>query len=149
MTTVADKTFTFAELDERTKDKVRDQHRDDAFYDDWWDAVYEDAIRMGALLGIEIGTKQRRTMNNKTISYPAINFSGFCSQGDGACYEGNYRYAKDAVAKVTAEAPQDKELARIATELTALQVGLKLLYGWPMGVVIKHGSSNYRHPAAP
>ena len=42
-------------------------------FDDWWDFVYEDFKRDMATVGIEV---------------KRMYFSGFCSQGDGACFEG-------------------------------------------------------------
>ena len=57
--------------------------------------------------------------NRGTI--PAIFYSGFASQGDGACFEGSYSYKKGATKKIRQYAPQDSELHRIATELQEVQ----------------------------
>lgn len=136
---------SFSELSDRAKDTARDAHRyADVEHNDWWDSVYEDAVRMGELLGITIGTCTRRTTNNKEVKYTDINFSGFCSQGDGACFAGRYAYAPDAHAKISTET-DDEELRRIAAELTSIQVALKLLYGTTAEIGITSGSSNYCH----
>ena len=60
-------------------------------------------------------------MGGGTGSEPRIFFSGFSSQGDGACFEGRYRYKKGALAKIHAEAPKDVELQRIAKGLQDVQ----------------------------
>ena len=60
-------------------------------------------------------------MNGSTRYAPSIFFSGFSSQGDGACFEGSYSYKKGALAAVKAYAPEDTELHRIVTELQNIQ----------------------------
>ena len=97
---------------------------------DWWEYIYEDATRMGALMGITIDK---------------IQFSGFWSQGDGASYSGSYSAAPDAVAKIKAEAPQDAELHRIAEKLTELQIAYGPLYGRSIQVKITTDNSRYCH----
>jgi hypothetical protein len=98
--------YTFDELEPCAKEKAREWYREGALDHDWWDAVYEDAKQCGAIIGIEIDR---------------IYFSGFSSQGDGACFEGSYSYAKGAAKAISQHAPQDVELHRIADELQALQ----------------------------
>jgi hypothetical protein len=73
---------------------------------DWWEFVYEDAKEIGTILGIRVDN---------------IYFSGFWNQGDGACIEGRYNYAKESCKKIRERAPQDKELHRIADTLYAIQ----------------------------
>jgi hypothetical protein len=90
--------YTFAELSDRAKEKARDAYREGNLDYDWWDGVYTDAIDMAALIGIEIGTRRGGKQ-------PAIFFSGFSSQGDGACFEGSYRYRKGALKALQSAAP--------------------------------------------
>jgi len=52
---------------------------------------------------------------------PKVYWSGFCSQGDGACFEGDYRYKPGAANAIRAEAPQDITLHGIADRLQAIQ----------------------------
>lgn len=52
---------------------------------------------------------------------PSIWFSGFASQGDGACFEGGWQHAKAAPQSIRAYAPTDDELHRIAELLQAIQ----------------------------
>lgn len=107
------KTYTiypFDELSDAAKEKARDWYRSTPS-DDWWDSVYEDAIRMAEILGIEIDYRIygiSRT-GGQTHREPKIWFSGFSSQGDGACWEGSYRYKKGAAKAIAKEAPADYE----------------------------------------
>ena len=50
-----------------------------------------------------------------------IWYSGFSSQGDGACFTGFYSYAKDCLKAVKAYAPLDTELHSIAQRLQDVQ----------------------------
>lgn len=79
--------YQFDELDDATKNRAMDWYREGALDYDWWESCYETAATAGKILGIDLDTKGR----NAT---PAIYFSGFSSQGDGACFEGSWRYAK-------------------------------------------------------
>lgn len=69
--------YTFDELSDEAKQKALDNNRDINIYDEWYDGVYEMFTTGSAMLGIGIDK---------------IYFSGFCSQGDGACFEGSYSY---------------------------------------------------------
>lgn len=78
MRTVCQTVYGYEELSESAKHTALDAHRYcEVEFREWWDAVYEDATHIGAILGIEIDE---------------IWFSGFSCQGDGACFEGRYRY---------------------------------------------------------
>lgn len=96
------KVYEFDELSDEAKEKARAWYRESAFGYDWYDSVYEDAKTCGALIGIDI---------------EKIYFSGFSSQGDGACFEGEYRYKKGALKAIKEHAPKDTELHNIAMEL--------------------------------
>lgn len=78
--------YTFDELSDAAKEKAREWYRNGQLDYDWWDSVYEQADAAAKHLGIDIDRKGKHT--------PAIYFSGFWSQGDGACFEGSYRYKK-------------------------------------------------------
>ena len=62
-------------------------------------------------------------INNRDItrSQRCIWFSGFASQGDGACFEGDWRHAPAASRRIREHAPQDKKLHAIADTLTKVQ----------------------------
>ena len=122
MRVVETNVFQYDELDDRAKERAREWYSRHVFEDSCdWEFVYEDAVRVAEILGIEISTSPVRLMSGKSRQKTDIWFSGFWSQGDGACFEGTYRYAKGATKKIREYAPQDKELHRIADELQAVQ----------------------------
>ena len=114
--------FTFDELDDRAKEKARDAYRYSEHYphDSWWDSVYEEADLFARMMGIEIKRRHQQTYGGGIVSGPQIWFSGFCSQGDGACFEGNWHPVSDplrALNAVMEHAPQDECLHEIAFDL--------------------------------
>lgn len=113
--------FNYDELGDAAKAKARDGWRDGALNYDWFDYIYSDADNIAQIIGIKFGVKHVEIMNGTTRSEPKIWFSGFACQGDGACFDGSYSYAKGAAKAIRKYAPQDDELHRIADELQALQ----------------------------
>jgi len=114
--------YEYDELGERAKEAAREWLRGLTFTDNNdWDHVFEDAVEIGRILGIDIATHSVELMGGKTRQAPTIYFSGFSSQGDGACFEGDYAYAKGSVKAIKDYAPQDTELHRIAQELFEIQ----------------------------
>lgn len=118
---IATTVYRLDELSEGAKDRARAWYREGGFDHDWFDAVYEDFQRIAEILGIRLKTRTTRLVGGRTREDPCIWFSGFCSQGDGACWEGVYVYRKSAAADLRAYAPQDKTLHRIAETLQAAQ----------------------------
>lgn len=115
MRVIEKEVFKYEELDDTAKGKAKDWYRQFVFNESCdWEFVCGDAVQIAQILGIGIG-RCRGSWD------PAIYFSGFWSQGDGACFEGYYRYAKGATKKIREYAPQDKELHRIADELQDIQ----------------------------
>ena len=100
--------YRFDELSDGAKECARDWYRgdDDGLDYEWWDGVYEDVKACAALVGIEI---------------EHIYFSGFSSQGDGACFEGRYDYKPGGAKALRQHAPQDETLHGIAADLQAAQ----------------------------
>lgn len=122
MRVVETKVYTYNELDDAAKAKAREWYAGLVFSDsNDWDHVFDDAVRMAEILGIDIDTKPVKLMGGGTGYKRLIYFSGFWSQGDGACFEGYYRYKKGAAKAIREEAPEDKELHRIADALQAVQ----------------------------
>lgn len=98
--------WKFSELSEQAKERARAWYREGNLDYDWWDSVYEDALRMADILGIEIDYRSYSGRNGRRgWCEPKIWFSGFSSQGDGASWEGRYRYAPGALKKLQSEAP--------------------------------------------
>jgi len=112
--------YDFTELTDAAKDKARAWFRETIDYE-WWDSVYDDFERICPILGVTLATRTVRLMGGGTRQKPCIWFSGFWSQGDGACFEGSYAYAPGTSRRIRDYAPQDTELHRIADALQALQ----------------------------
>lgn len=122
--------YEFKELSDEAKSKARQEFLSDGYpFHDWWDSSYEDFVTCGLLLGISIGMEHSKSKSGHLISIPMIYFSGFCCQGDGASFAGDYSFEPNAVAMITEHAPNDETLKELAEELTVLQVATKLQYG--------------------
>src|SRR6266567_247469 len=114
--------FKFEELSDAAKEKARDWYRSCVFSDlHDWEFVYNDAETIAGLMGIEIGQKTCETMGGGMRTDPAIYFSGFSSQGDGASFEGRYRFKADALEAVKDHAPKDEKLHSIVADLMEAQ----------------------------
>jgi hypothetical protein len=113
--------YTFDELSDAAKERAREWRRRVEAEDFDADMVIDDAVRMGELLGIEFATRAVPLHGGGTRREPIVYWSGFCSQGDGACFEGRYRYRKGAAALLRAEAPQDTKLHAFADILAGVQ----------------------------
>ena len=87
----------------------------------WHEFIFVDFERICIVLGIDLATHAVRLYGGGTRQEPRIWFSGFSSQGDGACFEGRYRYAKGGLRAIRAHAPQDTELHRIVDAFSEIQ----------------------------
>ena len=114
-------TYRFNELSDPAKEKARAWYREGGIDHDWFECVYDDFERVCTILGVTLETRSVRLYGGGTRPKPCIWFSGFWSQGDGASFEGHYRYAKAAPRRIREHAPQDEELHRIASVLQAIQ----------------------------
>ena len=78
METIERQSYTIQQLIELDQDhaveKIKQWWYEHGAEYEWWDCAYEDFKREGCELGFDIGN---------------INFSGFHSQGDGACWSGH------------------------------------------------------------
>ena len=98
--------FKFSELDDRAKERARDWYRNGALDYEWWDCTFDDAKQCLALAGFDVDK---------------IYFSGFSSQGDGACFNGSWHANKAQPVKAMKQhAPKDTELHAIAAEARAI-----------------------------
>jgi len=113
--------YRLYELGEAGKARARDWYRQSAFDDDWYEFVYADFERICAILGVRLTTRSVALMGGGTRQKPRIFFSGFSSQGDGACFETYYSYEKGTRKRIREHAPLDTELHRIADVLQAIQ----------------------------
>jgi hypothetical protein len=113
--------YRLDELSDEAKEKACAWYREGVFDYDWYECVYEDFERICKILGICLDTRAVRLCGGGTRGRPCIWFSGFWSQGDGACSEGRYSHAKAALRKIREHAPKDEELHHIADALQAIQ----------------------------
>ena len=98
--------YQFDELDEKAKERAREWYRQGNYDDTFWsECVIDDAKEIGTHMGMDIDN---------------IYFSGFYSQGNGACFEGTWRASDVEADKLKEYAPQDKELHRIGDGLAEL-----------------------------
>jgi hypothetical protein len=113
--------YTLDELEDRAREGARDWYRQTALDDDWHDVVFEDFEAVCDILGVSLATRPVRLMGGGTRTAPRIWFSGFSSQGDGACFEGAYHYAGQSRRRIRDYAPKDVALHGIANRLAAVQ----------------------------
>ncbi|MCA0404757.1 MAG: antitoxin of toxin-antitoxin stability system [Proteobacteria bacterium] len=113
--------YTFDELDECARERARDWYRQTLLHDDWHHVVFEDFERVCEILGVELATRPVRLHGGGFRHRACIWFSGFASQGDGACFEGQYSYRKGATREIRAYAPKDQQLIAIADQLQRIQ----------------------------
>lgn len=113
--------YQFDDLDENAKETARDWYRDGALDYEWFETTLSDAADIAATFGLDVRRRSAQLVSGETRKTESIYFRGFSSQGDGACFEGSYKYKKGALAAIKAECPQDKELHRIVADLQAIQ----------------------------
>ena len=102
------KIYTFNELSDESKEKALDNCRDtNVFYGgEWYDGVIYTCKGVAKTLGIDVDS---------------IHFSGFSSQGVGACFTGTYEYHKGWRTELKAYAPINKDLLAICVALQEAQ----------------------------
>ena len=127
--------YTYTELSDTAKEQVCSWLSQGIDYD----CVYEDAATVADLLGIDIRQTRKTLMGGGHRYDPTIYWSGFWSQGDGACFEGTYKYKKGSV-KAVKEYYKDKEVHRIAESLAEIQKR----YSYKLTASCKH-RGHYQH----
>lgn len=113
--------YQFEELSEGAKEKARAWYREGGFDYEWYEFVFEDFSRICECLGVRLKTSPVRLMGGGTRDEPKIHFTGFWSQGDGACFQAYYSYRKSAPRAIRDHAPVDIALHAIADSLQAIQ----------------------------
>lgn len=112
MKTICTAVYTYAELSDSAKQTAISNCFDINTDTDWWGGVYEDFYQICDILGI--GLKERNKHEK------CVWFSGFSSQGSGACFEARYAY-KAGSCKAIRDYCNDKGLFAIADNLKAIQ----------------------------
>jgi hypothetical protein len=121
--TISKTVFSFAELSDSAKERAREWWRSCESSDFAGEFEFDDIAECASRIGIELKVKSVPLMGGGKRAEPVIYWSGFSSQGDGACFEGSYYYRKGAAKLIRQHAPKDTELHRIADELQHLQAG--------------------------
>jgi len=116
----------FTELNQGNQERAIAEIRDNDGYLDyeWYKPLSEDFEAILFILGF---------YSVKTY------FSGFSSQGDGACFTAKYEYGKGSVKAIKKFTPLDDELHSIAQRLQDIQA--KVIYD--LGITIEHTSRYY------
>ena len=113
--------YAYDELSPAAQEAAKDWYRDTAPSHGWWEPVYEDFAMICACLGIQLKTRNTARHSQPESGQPCVWFSGFWTQGDGACFEATWAYARGASLAVRAYAPQDCKLHGIADRLQEIQ----------------------------
>jgi len=141
MRIVETKVYKFDELSDKAKEKARTWWREASVGDNYFsESVIEDAERIAECFGLDLKQNAIPLHSGKTRMEPAIHWSGFWSQGDGASFEGTLRPRADAIAALKDYAPKDEKLASIAASVQALHVATGGLL-----VAVIRTSGNYSH----
>lgn len=144
MRTIETTVFQFKELSNAAKEKAREWYRRGLDGDNYFsESVIEDAAEIAAMMGLDVNQRTARLMGGGTRQEPAIYWSGFSSQGDGACLEGTWR-AKDVIGGAVAEHVGDsescREIRRIAAEFA------RLAAEWPSAsFTVSRSDPRYSH----
>lgn len=112
--------YQFDELDERAKERARDWFRGCVDETDL-ESTIEDCANIADALGVNLRQREVKLMGGGRRLAPQVLYSVGDGQGDGACFEGSYKYKRSSVREVREYAPQDVELHRIARELADVQ----------------------------
>lgn len=104
--------FSLEELSDSAKEKAREHARAYLLDHDWWECQYDQFVELVQKFGFLVNAKN-------------IQFSGFCSQDDGASFTGSWyqnEVNSTSLEGVRTEYPQDAELASLADRMTLLLV---------------------------
>ncbi len=91
--------YTLNELSATAREKARDGYRQHHADSNWYENVYEDFREVCDIFGIDLRQRVFRLSNGRFMEEPCIWFSGFCSLGDGACFEGLWHWQPAAPGK--------------------------------------------------
>ncbi|HBC7422234.1 TPA: antitoxin of toxin-antitoxin stability system [Serratia marcescens] len=114
--------YTLDELSGSARESARDWYREHALNDDWYQNVFDEFRGVCIILGVDIRMYRVPLQSGGHHQHPCIWFSGFCHQGNGACFEGDYAYQPQAVYRIREHYPEDADLHRIADLLQAIQL---------------------------
>lgn len=110
----------YSELSDHAKRQARDAYRAKDIGYDWWGDVYEDAVTVLGFLGFNAAKTVER--KGKWVQVPDISFTGFCSQGDGACFRGDWAAKRVDMAGLVAYAPLDTAVHTLCAKITLISL---------------------------
>jgi hypothetical protein len=118
--------YTFDELSASAKQRARDWYRQGLEFDA--DCIIDDAKTIGKVMGWDIDS---------------VNYSGFCSQGDGAQFTGTWRvYRVQPIEKL--DVVGDEELTRIVEGFQAYAVAMRMELPHIESAAVAH-DGHYQH----
>jgi hypothetical protein len=113
--------YKYAELSDEAKERAREWLRGLVETDDYAPHVIDDFTTIAGYCGWDINQRPVKLIGGGTRYDPAVWWSGFSSQGDGACFEGNWKASDVNTRALYKHAPKDEELCRIGREFAALK----------------------------
>ena len=123
--TIETTVYTINELPDAAKAQAREWYIENVLNNDglWHEPVYSDFENICGILGITLRRwpTAREGQQKAAARRPCIWFTGFCHQGDGACFEGTWEYAAGSCRGIREHAPLDERLHAIADGLAAAQ----------------------------
>ncbi len=121
MRIIETKAYQFNELSPEAQARAIKKWQDDeaGSGDNYWsEYVIEEAVQQGKLMGFSFKERSRKSASGKPLpGEPCIYWSGFWSQGDGACFEGRWSARACRATEVCSgwgASPSTTELLRIA-----------------------------------
>lgn len=132
--------YRLDELDESAREEARDWYRRIPLDSDWYECLFDRFEGICDILGVSLATQPVRLLGGGSRKRPTTYFSGFFSQGDGACFQGTYNYARGAARAIRDHAPDAPDLHAIAD---LLQVAQRRNF-YQLGASIGH-SGRYYH----
>ncbi len=115
MRTIEVNLYQFGELSDSAKEVARKRHREIIHEDNFWsEFAIEEAIEFGKLMGFDFKMRAIPLHGGRTRQEPCVYWTGFSSQGDGACFEASWSAKAVQTGKVKENAPTDELLGRIA-----------------------------------
>ncbi|WP_149330661.1 antitoxin of toxin-antitoxin stability system [Citrobacter braakii] len=120
--TISTTVYTLDELSESARENARSWYREHTLNDDWYQSVFDGFQDICNILGVDIKRYPVPLPSGGSRQQPCIWFSGFCHQGSGAAFEGDYAYRPQTVYRIREHYPEDDDLHHIADLLQAIQL---------------------------
>lgn len=114
--------YTLDELSDAARENARNWYREHALNDDWYQNVFDEFTGICNILGVDIKLYRIPLLSGGSRQHHCIWFSGFCHQGSGAAFEGDYAYQPQAVYRIREHYPEDADLHHIADLLQTIQL---------------------------